>query len=118
LVKIIKFSDAPQEKIPGLRTIIRFFGDKKYAKNIGVMLIDFEPNVNSGGVHYHEKRESAYIVIEGSATFLLNEVEYELEPETFVFIEPGDKHGIIATGESGFKMIEVYSPLAPDRIDL
>jgi mannose-6-phosphate isomerase-like protein (cupin superfamily) len=35
-----------------------------------------------------------------------------------VYIPPGEHHGIIRTGKDGFKMVEVYAPLDPDRIEV
>jgi hypothetical protein len=41
-----------------------------------------------------------------------------LKPSMSVFLSPGDVHGIVSTGAVAFKMIEVYSPIDPDRIDI
>jgi mannose-6-phosphate isomerase-like protein (cupin superfamily) len=57
-----------------------------------------------------------YIVLQGNATLLLNGTEHQLKPETVVYLSPGDKHGITSTGSETFRMIEVYSPLGPDRV--
>ena len=88
------------------------------AKMLGAILIEFEPNANPKRIHYHQKRESAYFVLDGSATLMLNGVKHQLKPNTVVFLSPGDRHGIVAVGVQGFKMIEVWSPLEPDRIDV
>ncbi|MEE9509900.1 MAG: cupin domain-containing protein, partial [Candidatus Bathyarchaeia archaeon] len=83
-----------------------------------VMQVDLEPEMTATGVHYHKNRESAYIVLQGSATLMLNGTEHHLKVNMVAFLSPGDRHGITSTGKEGFKMIEVYSPLDPDRIDV
>jgi len=117
LVKILEFKDAKKEKTP-VRTVYRFLDRELGAERIGAMLIEYEPDVKLDGVHYHERTESAYIVLEGSATLKLNGIEHHLEPSTVVFLSPGDIHGIAAIGKKGFKMIEVWSPLEPDRVNV
>lgn len=117
LAKILNLKDAKTEKTPA-RTIYRFLGREQGAEKICAILVEYEPDVELDGVHYHERRESAYIVLEGSATLKLNGIEHHLEPSTAVLFSPGDIHGIAATGKKGFKMIEVYSPLEPDRVNV
>ena len=72
-----------------------------------MMLRAREPNMQASIVHYHEQREKAYLVLQGSATLLVNGKEHRLTPHTIVFIPPGDRHGIIHTGNEGFTMIEI-----------
>lgn len=118
MAKIFKFEEARKETTPGVRTVFNFVDQELGATRMRAMMIEYEPGGTSRGVHYHEKRESAYIVLEGSATLKLNGTEHQLEPNTVVFISPGDIHGIVAIGNQGFRMIEVYSPLELDRIDI
>jgi len=103
---------------PGQRIMHLLINDTIGADQMAMMLIEFEPNIQASAIHYHEQREATYIVVEGSATLLLNGTEHELTPDTVVFIPPGDHHGIIRTGNEGFKMVEVYAPLDPDRIEV
>ena len=118
LAKFFKVKDAPKTSVDGRGTTYRLINETMGAARMGVMIVELEPNIESAGVHYHEKREASYIVIHGTATVLLNGVEHHLHPNMVVYIPPGDTHGIIRTGEEGFKMIEVYSPLDPDRIEV
>jgi mannose-6-phosphate isomerase-like protein (cupin superfamily) len=118
MVKIFTVQDASKTVVAGRGTTYRLINETMGAKRMGVMIIELEPNMQASGVHYHEHREAAYLVVEGSATLLLNGVEHPLIPNTVVFIPPGDHHGIIRTGTDGFKMIEVYAPLDPDRIEV
>jgi quercetin dioxygenase-like cupin family protein len=118
MAKIFKVNDAPQTSVAGRGTTYRLINETMGAEKMGVMIVELEPNMESAGVHYHEKREAAYIVVHGTATMLLNGIEHQLHPNTVVYIPPGDKHGIICAGKEGFKMVEVYSPLEPDRIEV
>lgn len=116
--RIINIEDGDKNEVPGERTVIKFINENFGAERIGVQIVEYEPGVKSGGVHYHERRESAYVVIEGSAKMSLNGKIYDLKPNMAVLLSPGDVHGIVGTGAEAFKMVEVYSPLDPDRIDL
>ncbi len=118
MAKIFDVNEASKTIVAGRGTTYRLINETMGAERIGIMIIELEPEMVSTGVHYHEQREAAYIVLQGTATLMLNDIEYQLKPNMTVFIPPGDKHGIIRTGKEGFKMIEVYSPLEADRIDV
>ena len=62
--KILNLSDATKDEVPGIRKVLRIINENSGAEKIGVLLVKYNPNV-TGGVHYHENRESAYIVLEG-----------------------------------------------------
>ena len=115
--KIFKFKDAKKSETPE-RTVIRFLNEEVGARRLGAMFVEYAPNVTSPGVHYHEERESAYIVLEGSAVMKLEGVAHRLESGMVAFLSPGDAHGIVAIGEEGFKMLEIWSPLGQDRISV
>ncbi len=82
------------------------------AKSMGVSLNELEPNMKTTtGIHSHKSRESAYIVLEGSATMHLNGTEHLVKPNTVIFIPPGDKHGITSTGKEGVKFFISWADL-------
>lgn len=118
MAKIFKVQEASETVVTERGTTYRLINETMGAERLGVMIIELKPNMEAWGVHYHEHREATYIVLEGSATLLLNGVEHHLTPDTVVLIPPGDRHGIVRTGKDGFKMVEVYAPLDPDRIDV
>ena len=118
MAKMFKVREASKTVVTGRGTTYRLINESMGAERMGIMIIELEPNMETWGVHYHEQREATYIVLEGSATLLLNDVEHQLTPDTVVFIPPGEHHGIIRTGTAGFKMVEVYAPLDPDRIEV
>jgi mannose-6-phosphate isomerase-like protein (cupin superfamily) len=118
MAKIFNVKDASHTQTER-GTTYHLLNEAMGAQRMGVMLIDLAPNLTTpGGTHYHRTRESAYVVIQGSATLLLNGTEHHLQANTVVFLAPGDRHGITRTGTEGFKMIEVYAPLDPDRVDV
>ena len=109
--KVLEFKDAPQFKRPGQVGRKNFFlVDKDSgATKISVVLVEYEPNMVQKPHHYHKKREQVIIALEGSGTYELNGIEYQLKPNTVVFIAAGDKHGVKDAGEEGLKMLEITS---------
>lgn len=114
--KIFKIDEARKVETPGERTMHWLVDWELGATNMNVVIYDFEPGYESRRVHYHERRESAYIALKGSGTVHLNGEQHPMEPETVVYLSPGDVHGVVAAGEDGFSMIEVWSPLERDTI--
>ena len=111
-------SDASKNEVPGFRTVHKFIDEGMGAEHFGVMRVEYESEISTTKVHFHEKRESAYIILDGGGSMKLNGVDYELGPGMVVFLSPSDRHGIVGTGPDGLKMIEVWSPLGKDRIDV
>ena len=103
---------------PWQRIMHLLINDTFGAKHMAMMLIEFEPNMQVSVIHYHEQREEAYLTLEGRASLSLNAKEHQLTANTVVFIPPGDRHGIIRTDSEDSKMIEIYAPLEPDRIEV
>ncbi|MBL7080122.1 cupin domain-containing protein [Candidatus Bathyarchaeota archaeon] len=114
--KIYSVEEAHRIVDPGVRTVTALMGKGTGNEKIAAIIVEYEPGVEPGGIHYHEGRESAYIVLEGSATIMLNGEEHEIKAGTVVNITPGDAHGFVRIGTDGFRMIEVYAPLDPDMI--
>jgi len=114
--KIFEFKDAPHTKTVGRGTTYKLINESMGAQKIAVSQIELEPETTTTSIHYHRNREVVYIVLQGSATLVLNGTEHHLKANTVVFLSPGDRHGITNTGKEGFKMIEVYSPLDPDLV--
>ncbi len=114
--KIYSIEEAHREVDPGVRTLTALVGRRTGNEKVAAIIVEFEPGAEPGGIHYHERRESAYISLEGSATIMLNGEEHEITAGTVVNITPGDPHGFVKVGPDGFKMIEVFAPLDPDMI--
>ena len=89
---------------------------KEGAKNFRAVHYSYEPNWFTKKTHLHKARESVYYILEGLAKVHLNREVHELGPGTVVYLSPGDIHGIVGSGPSGFKMIEIWSPIDPDIV--
>ena len=114
--RIYRFEEAHKDVEPGVRTRTALVGTSTGNEKVSAIIVEYEPGAEPGGIHYHERREAAYIVLEGSATIELNGAEHEIDAGTVVNITPGDTHGFVKVGSEGFKMIEVWAPLDPDMV--
>ncbi len=114
--RIYSIEEAPRDVDPGIRTVMSLVGSKTGNEKVAALIVEFVAGAEPGGIHYHERRESAYIGLEGNATISLIGEEHELTAGTVVNITPGDTHGFVKVGPDGFRMFEVYAPLGPDII--
>ena len=112
--KIFKATDASTYVKEGVYTMYRLAGKNQGAKNFTTVMYDYEANWSTNRTHTHDARESIYIIMEGLAKIHLNGVDYELGPGMVVYLSPGDMHGVIGSGPSGLKMIEVWAPQDQD----
>jgi mannose-6-phosphate isomerase-like protein (cupin superfamily) len=116
MTKIYTFDDTPHTFTENQGVLYRLVNEDVGSKQIGVLFVELEPHVSYPGIHYHKNRESVYMVLEGSATLLLDGKEHHIKARSVIYISPRAIHGIINTGDNGLKMVEVYSPLDPDFI--
>ena len=98
---------------PGIRKVSRQ-SDEELGITVGFSI--FEPNAVFKHYHYHTKRETVYIALEGSGTLKLNGVEHEFKANMVAFIPPQDKHAIVRVGEKGLKILEIVKPLVSDDL--
>ena len=117
MVKVFKLEDAPLEK--RATGSVRWVVDKRIgASRLGVIFVEISAGAAPSGSHYHTERESVYIGVEGRSKATIDGGEYIVGPDTIVFISPGEKHRLENIGDTPFKMIEVYSPIEPDRVEV
>lgn len=117
MVKVLKMEEAPLEMRP-TGSVRRVVNEGIGASRLGVILVEISAGAAPPGFHYHTKRESVYIGVEGRAKATIDGREYIVEPDTVVLISPGEKHRLENIGDVPFKMIEVYSPIEPDRVEV
>ena len=110
--------DATKIEVSGLCTVSKFIDEKIGAEYFGVQTVEYEPGFSTTSVHFHERRESAYIITEGTGSMMLKGERRELRPGRIVFLSPIDRHGVVDVGPDGLKMVEVWAPLGQDRIDV
>ena len=82
------------------------------------VLYEYQPSFSTRRVHYHERRESEYIVLEGEARVHLNGEEHILHQGDAAYLSPKDLHGVVGSGPKGLKMIEIWAPQEKDVIYL
>ena len=116
--RVMEKSDASKIEVLGLRSVYKFIDEKMGAEHFGVQIVEYEPGFSTTSVHFHEERESAYIITEGEGSMMLKDERRELRPGMVVFLSPIDRHGVVGAGSDGLKMIEVWAPLGQDRIDV
>ena len=117
MVEVIKIEDAPviPREIGSMKPLI---DEKIGASKLGIIFREIPARTPTLRMHYHVARESVYIGVEGKAKATVDGKEIIIEPNTIVLILPGEKHKVKNIGDISFKMIEVYSPIEPDRIDV
>ena len=108
--RIMEKGDASKVEISGLRTVSKFIDEKIGAKYFGVQTVEYEPGFSTTSVHYHEERESAYIITEGEGTMMLKDERRELKPGMMVFLSPIDSHGVVEAGPDGLKSMRYGRP--------
>ncbi len=115
--KIIKVEEA--QKV-GHRTML-VTEDTAGAKEINMILVTSQPNQPPRrGSHYHNKRESIFFVLQGKGKAIINGKEYDIEPNTVMYIPPGERHAFRNLGNMELKMIEVFThpPIPADWVDV
>ena len=78
--KIFKVKEARKSTNPGASEMYWLVDKNLGAEKLMAVLYEYQPNFSTKRVHYHERRESAYIVLEGEARVHLNGEEHILRP--------------------------------------
>jgi len=116
--KIFKVKEARKSTNPGASEMYWLVDKDLGAEKLMAVLYEYQPNFSTKRVHYHERRESAYIVLEGEARVHLNGEEHILRPGDVAYLSPKDIHGVVGSGSNGLKMIEIWAPQEKDVIYL
>ena len=122
--KIIKLNDAPKVPYapgsPAYRVIL-VTEETTGAKELNMIMPVVPPNQPPPkGSHYHRKRESIFFVLQGKGKAIIEGTEYDIEPNTVIYIPPGEKHAFRNLGDSEMKMLEcfTYPPIPADWVDV
>ncbi|MGD0804666.1 MAG: cupin domain-containing protein [Candidatus Bathyarchaeia archaeon] len=116
--KIFKAQEARKSTNPGVNDMYWLVDKDLGATRIMAVLYEYQPNFITKRVHYHERRESAYFILEGEAKIHLNGMEHILQPGDVAYLSPKDIHGVVGSGPKGLKMIEIWAPQEKDVIYL
>ena len=116
--KIFNVKEAKKTSRPGVSDTYVLVNKDLGASKLVALEYEYHPGFTTKRVHYHEKRESAYIVLEGEARIHLNGEEHLLHAGDVAYLSPKDIHGVVGSGPKGFKMIEIWAPPEEDIVYL
>lgn len=121
--KIIKVDDAP--KVPytpgGKAYRVMLVTEETGAKEINLIMPVSPPDTPPRrGSHYHRKRESIFFVLQGKGKAIIEGKEYDIEPNTVIYIPPGEKHAFRNIGNTEMRMLECFThpPIPADWVDV
>ena len=66
-----------------------------------------ENGVSGDKLHFHKKGQEYYMTTQGAGLLIVEGEEVELNPNTLVMVEPGEKHKIIAATKTPFSFIVI-----------
>ncbi len=116
--RIFNVSEAKKTSRPGVSDTYVLVNKDLGASKLVALEYEYHPDFSTKRVHYHERRESAYIVLEGEARIHLNGEEHLLHAGDIAYLSPKDIHGVVGSGPEGFKMIEIWAPPEEDIVYL
>jgi mannose-6-phosphate isomerase-like protein (cupin superfamily) len=91
--------------------INRGVADAIPAKHFLLRLADLLPGkVHPGVKEIHDKAEHAFYILQGTGKITIDDHDYELRPDTAVYVPPGSSHILENTGEDILRWIVIYAP--------
>lgn len=79
-------------------------------EQIGIVEVRSAPGSVAPPPHVHERHAEAFLVLRGELTFLLEDGEHVVRPETWVFVPPGVVHTFAVTGDENARFLDVHVP--------
>ena len=58
----------------------------------------------------HDKAEHAFYILQGTGKITIDDVEYELKPDTAIYVPPKSTHILENTGKEILRWIVIYAP--------
>ena len=81
------------------------------AKHFLLRLADLLPGqVHPGVKEIHDKDEHAFHILTGKGKISIDDEDYELRPDTVVYVPAGSTHILENTGEEILRWIVIYAP--------
>jgi mannose-6-phosphate isomerase-like protein (cupin superfamily) len=68
-------------------------------------------------LHYHKKQTEVWYILQGEATWIVNDIEYKVKPGDSFIIEPGDTHQADNMGDIDMKVLVFKINLPADDED-
>ena len=89
----------------------------------GAIQIDMHVNVIFPGTapgprHLHTTSENAYYVLAGTGLIVLGDSSFQVSPGDAVFVPPGVPHSASNIGDDELRLLEIYSPVDTDFVEL
>lgn len=112
-----KIDDAPREGMRlGRGQMIRLVWPQVGADNVDLHINLINPDSGPGPLHYHERSENVYVVLEGEVEVVIEGERHLFGPGDVAFIPPGLRHTAGNSGKDNkvAKVIEIYAPPGPD----
>jgi quercetin dioxygenase-like cupin family protein len=113
----IRIDDAPTRPLPmGRGTVFKLVDPDIGAANADIHINVIEPGMGRGEIHFHEKAENTYIVLEGQLEVCIEGgIRHVLEVGEVGYIPPGIIHTATnARRDIACKIIEIYAPAGAD----
>jgi mannose-6-phosphate isomerase-like protein (cupin superfamily) len=71
------------------------------------------------GGHYHNEVEETFYVVEGQATFVVDDVRHELAAGDAIRLEAPERHDVFNESDQPLKMVFIKCPYLPkDKVTL
>jgi len=122
--KIIKVDEAPKVPYtPGSKAyrVMLVTEETTGAREVNMIMPVSPPDATPRrGSHYHNKRESIFVILQGTGKAIIEDKEYDIEPNMVIYIPPGEKHTFRNTGNTELKMLECFThpPIPADWVDV
>lgn len=113
----VRIDDAPTRPLAmGRGTVYRLVDPEVGSRNVDVHVNVIEPGASRGEIHFHEKAENVYIVLDGALEVCIEGGErHVLEAGEAGFIPPGVVHTATnARADAPCRIVEVYAPAGRD----
>ena len=86
--------------------------DASPAQHFLLRVTDLLPGrVHPGVREIHDKAEHAFYILQGTGKITIDDVDYELRPDTAVYVPPGSTHILENTGGETLRWIVIYAPI-------
>lgn len=110
MAKIFKLEDAPKFFFPdGKAYRILLDSTETGAKRIGGLVGVMPAGSKGVEYHYHDDRESVLFFLSGQGKALIEGKEYDVGPNTIMFVPPKEKHKVMNTGNLELRYIEFFT---------
>jgi quercetin dioxygenase-like cupin family protein len=113
----VRIDDAPTVPLPlGRGTVYRLVDPEIGAANADIHVNVIDPGASRGEIHFHERAENTYIVVEGQLEVCIEGGErHVLEAGEVGYIPPGLVHTATnARDDMPCRVVEIYAPAGPD----